>query len=132
MKQTIIAIDYDDTYSKYPQIFDRLRESFQSVGALVYIVTARCESSPIKDDLSAFDRVIYTEQKAKASVVNADIYIDDNPVTLCCDLSLEHISDSEGNRLCAYPAGDLHQHYGGDDYKWHFSNGRFTPQKERG
>lgn len=40
---TVIAIDYDQTFSDYPDEFSRLRQMFQKKGHKVYLVTARSE-----------------------------------------------------------------------------------------
>jgi len=122
----IIAIDYDGTYARFPEQFNELRKSFQATGSKVYIVTARCqETSPILDDLSAFDDVIYTCNKAKAAVIKADIFIDDNPITLCCDLE---IGDT---KVDALPASNLHHVYENEDRKWHWIHdfSRFVTEK---
>ena len=124
----ILAIDYDSTYSAFPEEFDALREMFQMRGHSVFIVTARLEQNKIDADLSKFDKVVYTNGKAKASVVHADIFIDDCPITLCCDFI--------PNQANAIPANDLYQNYNNEKYLWHFEeDGVFrsykqTPPKE--
>lgn len=115
----IIAIDYDGTYSRFPEQFEEVRESFQKIGAKVYIVTARCkELMPIDADLSNFDDVIYACNKAKAGVIKADIFIDDNPVTLCCDIIFD--KPVRGTVVEAKPSRDLHQTYNDEHFKWHW------------
>ena len=118
-----LAIDYDGTYSLYQKEFDILREMFQQRGCEVYIVTARCKDKlPIQEDLSKFDKVIYTNGKAKASIVHADIFIDDCPVMLCCDF--------DSDNLTATPSSDLYQNYLGDSYLWHFEDNGFKSYKQ--
>jgi len=115
----IIAIDYDDTYSSYSDEFDSLRKLFQSKGHEVYIVTARDKNkTPIEDDLSSFDKVIYTSGKAKAGEVRADIYIDDSPVTLCCDFI--------PGEPHAKPGKALHQGYKDKHILWNWEEDRFV------
>ena len=79
----VLAIDYDQTFSDYPEQFTKVREMFQSIGAEVYLVTARDEETERIDPkhdaiLSGFDKIIYTSGKAKAGFVRADIFIDDS------------------------------------------------------
>ena len=81
----VLAIDYDQTFSDYPEQFTKVREMFQAIGAEVYLVTARDEETERIDPkhdaiLSGFDKIIYTSGKAKAGFVRADIFIDDSPV----------------------------------------------------
>ena len=120
----IIAIDYDGTYSRFPNQFNLLRESFQSIGAKVYIVTARCEElTPIEEDLSAFDKIIYTNGVAKANAVRADIFIDDNPVTLTHSFV--------PNKPYAEPADVLHQGHKGDHIVWVLEEGKYCSYTKR-
>jgi len=115
----VLAIDYDDTYSSFPDEFDILRTIFQSKGHTVYIVTARDKTyAPIEKDLSLFDGIIYTAGKAKAAVVRADIWIDDSPVTLCCDFV-----DGEPH---AKPGDALHQGYKNKHILWNWEEDRFV------
>ena len=111
----IIAIDYDGTYSRFPDQFNLLRKSFQSIGAEVYIVTARCEElTPIEEDLSAFDGILYTCNKAKAACIDADIFVDDNPITLCTNMNFT-------NGAKAFPSSNLHQTWDGKQHFWHWN-----------
>jgi hypothetical protein len=115
----ILAIDYDKTYSDFPEEFTELRKNFQKNGHKVFIVTARNESKDlILEDLSGFDHVFYTNGKAKASVVRADIWIDDCPVTLCCDFVQGAAS--------AKPNAVLHQGYKDTHSIWNFEEGEFV------
>jgi hypothetical protein len=115
----IIAIDFDGTYSRFPEEFDRLREMFQAGGNEVYIVTARNkEKSPITVDLSQFDKVVYTNGIAKANAVRADIFIDDNPVTLACNFI-----DGEPH---AKPNLVLHQGHKEKHVLWNWEKDRFV------
>ena len=115
----ILAIDYDETYSLFPAEFDMVRKVFQAQGHKVMIVTARDKKvMPIEDDLGLFDEVVYTAGKAKASVVRADIWIDDNPVTLCCDFVM--------GEPHAKPGAPLHQGYKGKHIVWNWEEDRFV------
>jgi hypothetical protein len=115
----ILAIDYDNTFSSYPEEFTALREMFQKNGHKVFIVTARDEKvEPIEVDLSGFDRVFYTSGQAKAHVVRADIWIDDSPVTLCCDFVPK--------KAHAVPSHALHQGYKDTHILWNYEDGKFV------
>lgn len=115
----ILAIDYDNTYSAFPEHFSKLREMFQKDGHKVFIVTARDASEePIEDDLSKFDLVFYTAGQAKAHVVRADIWIDDSPVTLCCDFV--------PGEAHAKPSVALHQGYKDTHILWNYEEGKFV------
>lgn len=115
----ILAIDYDDTYSAHPEEFNKLREMFQEKGNEVYIVTARDkDKEPIQEDLSAFNKVIYTSGKAKAGAVRADIYIEDSPITLCCDFV--------PGEPHAKPGRAIHQGYKNKHILWNFEEDKFV------
>ncbi len=115
----ILAIDYDNTYSAYPAEFSQLREMFQKMGHEVFIVTAKNKKNEkIEEDLTAFDHVFYTDGKAKASVVRADIWIDDSPVTLCCDF-VPGSSHAE-------PTKAIHQGYKDTHLLWNWEEGKFV------
>jgi len=115
----ILAIDYDNTFSAYPEHFDKLRKMFQKDGHKVFIVTARNKRKErIPVDLSEFDEVFYTDGKAKASVVRADIWIDDSPVTLCCDF-VPGASHAE-------PTKAIHQGYKDTHILWNWEEDKFV------
>jgi hypothetical protein len=116
----ILAIDYDNTFSDYKQEFTALRIMFQENGHKVFIVTARnAEKEPIpEEDCIGFDRVFYTSGKAKAHVVRADIWIDDSPVTLCCDFV--------PGEAKAKPSHALHQGYKDTHVLWNYEDGKFV------
>lgn len=115
----ILAIDYDDTYTAFPAEFDMLRKMFQQKGHTVLIVTARdAIRETIKEDLSKFDEVIYTSGRAKAGEVRADIWIDDSPVTLCCDFV--------PGEPAATPGKALHQGYKNKHILWNWEEEAFV------
>ncbi len=82
-----IAMDFDDTYTAMPEIWDAFIEACKSAGHKVTIVTARSEvlSMPSynHDIRTVCDRhgisVVYTEGEQKAERFKADIWIDDFP-----------------------------------------------------
>jgi hypothetical protein len=115
----IFAIDYDKTYSEYKEEINFFIEALKNKNHTVILVTARNENKdPIKDDLSAFDQVYYTSGKAKASVVRADVWLDDCVVTVCCDFVQGEAS--------AKPGSVLHQGYKDTHSIWNFEEGEFV------
>lgn len=116
----ILAIDYDQTFSDFPEHFTKVREMFQKDGHQVFLVTARNEETEKINDASlvGFDRVVYTSGKAKACEVRADIWIDDNPVTLCMDFV-------QGEPH-AMPGKPLHQGYKQKHILWNWEQDRFV------
>lgn len=73
----LIALDYDKTYTADPALWDDFIQSAQDRGHVVKIVTMRRPDEAI---IECLVDVVYTSRKAKATIVNADIWIDDNPV----------------------------------------------------
>ena len=71
-----IALDYDKTYTADPDLWNDFIVIAQKRGHTVKIVTMR---SPEETIVGAPVDVVYTSRKAKASVVEADIWIDDSP-----------------------------------------------------
>lgn len=114
-----IAIDYDGTYTKFREEINVFIKELKKRGHNVHLVTSRDkEKEPIDDDLSLFDRVFYTSGKAKASVVRADLFLDDCPVTLCCDFV--------PGAPYAEPGRALHQGYKETHILWNFEEGKFV------
>mgnify|MGYP000243998587 FL=1 len=72
----LIALDYDKTYTVDPVLWDDFVQIAQNRGHVVKNVTMRRPDEAIID---APVEVVYTSRKAKAAVVNADIWIDDSP-----------------------------------------------------
>jgi hydroxymethylpyrimidine pyrophosphatase-like HAD family hydrolase len=78
----LIALDYDKTYTADPALWDDFIQSAKDRGHTVKIVTMRRPDEVI--EYAPVD-VIYTSRKAKAVVVNADIWIDDSPAWIFQD-----------------------------------------------
>jgi hypothetical protein len=114
-----IAIDYDNTYSTFKEEIDVFIKALKKNGHTIHLVTARNEKNEkIPEDLSIFDHVFYTDGKAKASVVRADLFVDDSPVTLCCDFV--------PGAAHAEPSRALHQGYKDSHILWNFEEGKFV------
>ena len=83
-----IAIDFDDTYTAMPEIWDAFIIACKAAGHSVTIVTARHGSVhhvfKNMDITEVCDRlgieVVYCNHKQKASCFDADIVIDDCPI----------------------------------------------------
>lgn len=83
-----IALDYDDTYTADPELWDDFCRMASDRGHHVYVVTCRPEKlSPLKEDLYVpmySEDVFCTNHKAKRPFmeeegINIDIWIDDSP-----------------------------------------------------
>ena len=72
----LIALDYDKTYTADPALWNDFVQLAQNRGHTVKIVTMR---TPVETIVNAPIQVVYTSRKAKSSVINADIWIDDSP-----------------------------------------------------
>jgi hypothetical protein len=72
----LIALDYDKTYTADTVLWDGFVKMAQDCGHVVKIVTMRTPKEAIT---GAPVEVVYTSRKAKATVVAADIWIDDSP-----------------------------------------------------
>jgi hypothetical protein len=72
----LIALDYDKIYTADPALWDDFVHLAKTRGHEVKIVTMRKPDEAVND--VPVD-VVYTSRKAKASVVKADIWIDDSP-----------------------------------------------------
>lgn len=90
-----IAIDYDGTITRSPDIFKDLCWSFLKNGDEVYIVTSRY-THELTDDIRLFEahngaQIICTSRKAKKCFteflgIKIDIWIDDNPAGIYWDI----------------------------------------------
>jgi hypothetical protein len=72
----LIALDYDKTYTADQTLWDVFIQSAQARGHTVKIVTMRRPNEAIFD---VPVEVVYTSRKAKSTVVDAEIWIDDSP-----------------------------------------------------
>lgn len=77
-----IALDYDETYTVDPKMWDKIIEIFLLKDHEVMIVTFRSKDVPIDHDLKI--PVFYTEWSAKRPYmekqgIDIDVWIDDSP-----------------------------------------------------
>ncbi len=87
MEQQIIALDYDGSYTKFPELFDMIIDKGILDGHKVIMATMRKpeENTPILDKLKEKIEVYYTSREAKVSYLRdnhsiyPDLWIDDNP-----------------------------------------------------
>ena len=116
---SVIAIDYDNTFSLFKEELTEFVKLLKAKGHSVHLVTARDEKlEPIDDDLSIFDIVFYTSGKAKASVVRADLWVEDSPITVCCDFV--------PGAAHAQPSRAIHQGYKETHILWNFEQDKFV------
>ncbi len=83
----ILAIDYDDTWTRDWAFWNAFIKSAQNRGHTVYCVTWRDPSMPVSTDLSNLVQVFYTSLQAKrvymeAKQIYVDIWLDDNPYSV--------------------------------------------------
>ena len=76
-----IAVDYDDTYSEDPELFELFIQAAQARKHIVVMVTARGENKPVPVTSC---EVFYTNGALKAPFMKAqgleiDIWVDDWP-----------------------------------------------------
>jgi hypothetical protein len=81
-----IALDFDDTYTRDPELWDQFITLAQSRGHDIRIVTfrKRAMTDPVLDYLATKMPVIFTEYTQKRHFTNemnwlVDIWIDDSP-----------------------------------------------------
>lgn len=82
----IIAIDYDNTYTAAPELWDQTIKLFQDAGHAVICITARTEGmrQPVLDSIGKLVPVIFSgsewkREAAKKRGYSVDIFIDDMP-----------------------------------------------------
>ena len=78
----LLALDYDNTYTADPAMWDDFIQLAQDHGHEVKIVTMRHPHEPVA---GLQIEIVYTGRKAKASAVSADIWIDDSPAWIFQD-----------------------------------------------
>lgn len=78
---SVISVDYDDTYTEDPEMFEQIMELMKKRGHIPVIVTARNKE---KHPISSRFEVFYTNGENKAQFMRnvgleVDIWIDDWP-----------------------------------------------------
>ena len=87
----ILAIDYDDTYTRDYPFWQAFIKSSQKRGHTVYCVTWRYDREPVDPELTELVQVFYTNRKAKRPFMEdkgiaINIWIDDNPESILRDM----------------------------------------------
>ncbi len=84
----LIALDYDDTYTADPDMWDQFIENARMRGHSIVVATMRYSKIEGDDVRAALaekvDLIVFTERKAKKQFLRnnqiiPDIWIDDNP-----------------------------------------------------
>jgi hypothetical protein len=78
----LLALDYDNTYTQDPVLWDGFILAARSRGHAVKIVTMRYPSEPV--EVPGVD-VVYTSRQAKKHFMAADVWIDDTPAFIFQD-----------------------------------------------
>ena len=89
-----ISLDFDDTYTRDPLLWDNFVVSARRHGHKVYVVTMRYkeEGQEVVEALQEnVDQIIFTGRMAKKPylakmMINIDVWIDDNPFAILNDL----------------------------------------------
>lgn len=89
----ILALDFDNTYSRDPVMWNAVIGMMQHAGHTVYCVTMRTpeEGRPVRESLeNHVDGIFFTSRKAKRDFMNArqimvDVWIDDQPAFVLMD-----------------------------------------------
>ena len=82
-----LSLDYDNTYTRDPAMWDSIIEVIKQHGHKVIVVTTRTPSEGVevrRDLANKVDSIIFTSRKGKMDFVQAlgvsiDIWIDDMP-----------------------------------------------------
>jgi hypothetical protein len=79
-----ISIDYDDTYTKNPEMWDKIIETMQAHGCNVFCITKRWEkeSADISISVPVIHAVKSKMEAAARSGISIDVWIDDRPHTI--------------------------------------------------
>lgn len=87
-----IAVDFDDTYTRDPKMWDTVIQTMLNAGHRVYCVTMRhkTESEEVVNTIGRLCPVFYTGRVAKrgfmfARGVRIDVWIDDRPDFILMD-----------------------------------------------
>ena len=88
-----VALDWDDTYTRDPQMWNDIIGVMQQNGHNVYCVTVRApaEGRAVKEALeSRVDGIFFTARRAKRDFMNSrginiDVWIDDSPAFVLMD-----------------------------------------------
>jgi hypothetical protein len=90
----IIALDYDDTYTRDPEFWDQVVALAKSRGHMVVCATMRSKAEGtqvVRDLYSKVDQIYFTDRKAKWDYVTKklgvtpSVWIDDNPYLILMD-----------------------------------------------
>ena len=98
-KKMKIALDYDETYTADPNFWFAFVKLAKLNGHTVTFVTYRYElneGASLNEDIKKVAKsldidVVFTNGKQKAGLFNADIWIDDEPVTIPTSSELYHM-----------------------------------------
>src|SRR5271157_1106932 len=84
----IIAIDYDNTYTAAPELWDQVIRLFQETGHTCICITGRTQETlmakPVMDSIGKLVHVIFAgsqwkREAAEKHAYKVDVWIDDNP-----------------------------------------------------
>jgi len=99
----LIALDYDDTYTTDPTLWDAFVAQAQARGHEVHIVTMRAPTEVVRVGATV-NRIHYTDRKAKrpymyALGLHVQIWIDDRPDFVVADAAPRSLEDNARSGL---------------------------------
>lgn len=93
----IVAVDYDNTYTAAPELFEKLIKLFQEDGHTVICVTGRGldMSKPVMDSIGKLIPCVFAggewkKDAAEKQGYKVDVWIDDNPSYIMKQVLLFH------------------------------------------
>ncbi|QDH83430.1 hypothetical protein [Achromobacter phage Motura] len=105
----IVGLDFDETYTRDPETWDKVIAVLRAARHTVYCVTMRYpgleESLEVSSQLNGkVDACFFTGRKGKrdfmyAQGINVHVWIDDMPDAIIMDFHPHKVSESEGQGL---------------------------------
>jgi hypothetical protein len=103
-----IAIDFDETYTLAPLLWDKIIKSFMEQGHSVHLVTWRSQDEREEVDIEISNWQVagkhFTARKAKRKYMEdegiyIDVWIDDNPAAILYDMPSFKTSEEYNSSL---------------------------------
>jgi hypothetical protein len=93
-----IALDFDETYTAHPSMWDIIIQTIKEHGHDITFVTYRFDKYGNNDDITSIALkhdmdIVYTNGKQKSQFFEADIWIDDMPITIPSAIALGEMYD---------------------------------------
>src|SRR5271154_1151566 len=112
-----IALDYDNTYTRDPELWNMFCAAAIQRKHTVTIVTSRHPDTPV--ELLSMLPVVYCGFKAKREQFSADVWIDDDPLYICFDHGVTFQRGYPNHPQARQPRARSHGESGRDDRRDH-------------